>query len=60
MNLSIYIDMCQDWADPNSVADGLHVVHAALHGGQRDFHPDRAKVLGRVLEPRILNDFDVV
>lgn len=44
--------LLRDWADPNSVADGLHVVHAALHGGQRDFHPDRAKVLGRVLEFR--------
>lgn len=44
--------LLRDWADPNSVADGLHVVHAALHGGQRDFHPDRAKVLRRVLEFR--------
>ena len=42
----------QDWADPNSRSDGLHTVHAALHGGRMDFVPERIHVLRRVLEPR--------
>lgn len=40
----------EDWCDPNSSADGLHAVHAALHGGRMDFSEKRIEVLVKLLE----------